>query len=202
VTLDLTGEGVLVVGAGAVALRKLRGLPRGVGPVRVVAPEAAPGVRAWIRGRRAEFLERPFRPSDVAGARLVFCCASDPAVNARAAKAARRRGAWVCDASETGGGDFAVPATLRAGGLHLTLSTEGASPAAAAALKKLFAARLEASDLQWLLAELGRLRPALKASPARKAALLERLEHAHAFEAALKPRTPARRERLRRLLRP
>jgi precorrin-2 dehydrogenase / sirohydrochlorin ferrochelatase len=138
-TLDLVGATVVVVGAGAVALRKLKGLPRGLKRVTIVAPEFSGAVRSWARSRpEAKLVRRGFERGDLKGCRLLFCCADDAGINASAARQARAKGIWVCQSSQPEEGDLQVPAVLRAGGLHLTLSTGGASPALGKALRAHF----------------------------------------------------------------
>jgi siroheme synthase (precorrin-2 oxidase/ferrochelatase) len=70
---------------------------------------------------------------------------------------------WCCSASDPGEGDFTVPAVWRSGSLVLTVSTTGASPALAAALRDRAAEALgpAAAGLAALLAE---LRPLVLAS--------------------------------------
>jgi precorrin-2 dehydrogenase/sirohydrochlorin ferrochelatase len=199
--LDLRGARVVVLGAGRVALQKLKGLPAGLERALVVAPQARPALAAWAAKRPwVELALRTLRAADLKGCRLLFCCADDAPANAQAAGWARGRGAWVCQAAEGPAGDLQVPAQFKAGGLRLTLSTGGASPALAKALRRRLQAQLSASDLAWLLAQLRRRRAALKSDPAAKRALLRRLTAPAALDLALAPRRADRRRRLRSLL--
>ncbi len=200
--LDLSGATVLVMGAGAVAWQKLQGLPAGLGRVRIVAPQASPEVKAWAAKRpEAELLLRPFEPEDLRGCRLLFCCTPDADVNAYAARQAKALGAWVCQAAEPSQGDLRVPAVIRAAGLLLTLSTGGASPALAKALRARIEKLFKGSDLAFVLAELGKRRAALKADPKAKARLLKALTAPKALDLMLAPRSPARHKQLLKLLR-
>ena len=195
--LDLRAARVLVLGAGRVAAQKLKGLPPGLAAVRVFAPQARPGGRAWVRSHAgAAWIKRPLRAGDLKGCRLCFCCSDDPRANARAAAWARARGAWVCQAAEPSQGDLRVPSTFKAAGLSLTLSTGGASPALAKALRLRLQRQLNASDLAWLLAQLGKRRRAFKADPRAKAALLKRLLNGRGLDLALAPRRADRRRAL------
>lgn len=201
-TLDLSGTVVLVLGAGAVALQKLKGLPEGVRAVRIVAPQASPEVKAWAaRHPKARLELRAFEPGDLRGCRLLFCCTSDPEVNAFAARQARALGAWVCQAADPAQGDLRVPAMIRAAGLLLTLSTGGASPALAKALRRRLESQLKAGDLAFVLSELARRRAALKAEPKAKARLLKALTAPKVLDLILAPRSPARRRQILKLLR-
>jgi precorrin-2 dehydrogenase/sirohydrochlorin ferrochelatase len=199
--LDLRGARVLVLGAGRVALQKLKGLPAGVAQALVVAPAARPALKAWAARRPwVKLALRPLKAADLKGCRILFCCADDAAANAQAARWARARGAWVCQAADPSQGDLQVPAQFTAGGLTLTLSTGGASPALAKALRQRLQGQWAASDLAWLLAQLERRRAGLKLAPAAKRALLDRLTAPSSLDLALAPRSAQNRRRLQALL--
>jgi siroheme synthase-like protein len=202
-TLDLSGATVLVLGAGAVAVRKVKGLPAGLKRIRVVAPSVSAAMRDLAK-RRAdlEIAKRVFRGEDLRHCRLVFCCADDAEANAFAALQARALGIWVCQASDPGLGDLRVPAVVRAGGIALTLSTRGASPALAKALRVHFEKSLKASDLAWFLSRLGALRPKMKSDPVYKARVVKRLADPATVARVLAPRSKSARQRLEALLKP
>lgn len=202
-TLDLAGATVVVIGAGAVALRKLKGLPKGLGRVTIVAPDLSGALRSWARSRpEVKLVRRGFERGDLKGCRLLFCCTDDAGINASAARQARAQGIWVCQSSRPEEGDLQVPAVLRAGGLRLTLSTGGASPALAKALRAHFEATLNASDLRWFLRQLEVRRTKMKSDPEFKARLLKRLLAPGVLTRILAPRSAAGRRRLQSLLKP
>jgi siroheme synthase (precorrin-2 oxidase/ferrochelatase) len=80
------------------------------------------------------------------------------------------------------------------------LSTGGASPALAKALRLRLQKQLNASDLAWLLAQLGKRRQTFKADPLAKATLLKRLLGGRGLDLALAPRRADRRRALKALL--
>lgn len=199
--LDLSRALVVVLGAGQVAAQKLKGLPEGTQQIRVVAPQAHGDVQAWLKSHpEVEYLNRSFEPGDLRGCRVLFCCTPDKELNAYAARQAKALGAWVCQAAEPDQGDLRVPAVIAAGGLQLTLSTGGASPAIAKALRQHFEKALKASDLAFVLAELKKLRPAMKLDAKLKAALLKGLASPKTIEMMLLPRNKARHAALQKLL--
>lgn len=151
IELDLRGKSVLVVGLGRVGRRKAAGLV-GAG-ARVVGVDPAAALADVPGG--VEVRAEPYRPEQIGGMSLVFAAAT-AAVNRRVVADARRAGVWVSSASDPGAGDFAVPAVWREGPLTLTVSTSGASPALAAALRDRLAEALgpAAAGLAALLAEL------------------------------------------------
>ena len=89
---DLNGRPVAVVGAGAVALRKIRLLLRTGARVTVIAPHAHGDVAALAKHEALTWLPRPFETGDVAGAALVFGATDDAAVNRAISAAAQAAG--------------------------------------------------------------------------------------------------------------
>lgn len=126
VTLNLDGVACLVVGAGAVGVRKAATLTAAGAVVTVVAPER----------------NREFRPGDCAGHRLVVAATDDPAVNAAVEADAHAHGAWCNRADRSDGGDVAFAAVHRAGDVTVGVSTGGADPARARLVRDRIAALL------------------------------------------------------------
>lgn len=138
--LDLRGLPVVVVGGGAVAARKVRGLLRAGARVTVVAREVyAP----LARDSRIRTLRRAFYPASLNGARLVFAATDDAALNARIARLARRKRIWANVAAPPEAGDALVPACVRQGRICVAISTGGASAAAARNLRRELSGRLD-----------------------------------------------------------
>ena len=134
--LNLKGRAVLVVGGGAVAERKVRGLlAAGADDVRVVSPECAPKLLELAKAGRIRLSRRPFREEDASGCLLVFAATNAPETQRQIRDAARSAGAIVNIADAPEDCDFQVPATLRQGDIVITAATSGASPALAAFIR-------------------------------------------------------------------
>lgn len=131
--LDLTGQPVVVVGGGQVATRKVRTLLRAGAAVTVIAPVLTPALRRTKRLRR---IRRCYRPGDLRGARLAIAATDDLAVNERVCREAARRRVLVNCIAPPAAGHFIVPSQVRRGGIHLAISTGGASPAFAKQLRR------------------------------------------------------------------
>jgi precorrin-2 dehydrogenase/sirohydrochlorin ferrochelatase len=114
----------VVVGGGGVAVRKARKLFQAGADVVVVSPEVLPE----LEDMSVEVHERPYEHGDLEGADLVFVATDSREVNAAVAREARARGVRSNVADRPTEGDFAVPSTLRRGGLQVAVSTGGASP--------------------------------------------------------------------------
>jgi precorrin-2 dehydrogenase / sirohydrochlorin ferrochelatase len=138
IELNLHERAVLVVGLGVVGRRKAQGL--GAAGARVIGvdldPEAGRAVRTMLSesGLAIEVRIEPYGAAHLGGVSLVFATASET-VNRQVVADARKAGIWVNSASEPNEGNFTLPAIWREGPLTLTVSTAGASPALAAALR-------------------------------------------------------------------
>ncbi len=153
IELKLKGRTAVVVGLGPVGRRKAESLAAAGARVIGVDPAAGSSEQATLAG--IEVVARPYQAEQLHGASLVI--AAGPAeVNGQVVADARRIGAWVCSTSDPEAGDFQVPAVWTSGPLVLTVSTSGASPALAAALRDRAAQALgpAAAGLASLLAEL------------------------------------------------
>lgn len=132
VFLDLRGKHCVVVGSGAVALRKVEGLLEAGAAVTVIAPQ--PGTLP----EEVRVLGRAYQPGDLAGAWLAIAATNDAEVNAAVAREAEERGILVNVVDEPLSCSFILPALLRRGALCLAISTGGASPTLARRLREQF----------------------------------------------------------------
>jgi siroheme synthase-like protein len=129
--LDLSGRRCVVVGGGEVANRKARKLLQARARVVVISPE----IGAELESVAVEVHRRPYREGDLEGAYLAFAATDSREANAAVAREAKERGIPVNVADRPSDGDFALPATLRRGGLQVAVSTGGASPTLARKIK-------------------------------------------------------------------
>jgi siroheme synthase-like protein len=136
VFLDLAQRRCLVVGGGPVAEGKVAGLLAAGARVTVVSPTVTERLAAWAASGRIAHTARPYRSGDLAGRQLVFTATDDPAVTAAVAVDGRARGVWVNAADDPTHCDFILPAVIRRGRLAVAVSTGGASPAAARAIRE------------------------------------------------------------------
>jgi precorrin-2 dehydrogenase/sirohydrochlorin ferrochelatase len=130
--LSLVGRLVVVVGAGGVGLRKVRGLlAGGADRVRVVAPAIHPEMPADV-----ERVNESYHPKHLKDASLVFAATNSPDINRSIVENARKIGALACraDVEHESGSDFSTPAVLRTGEMLITVST-GGNPALSALVR-------------------------------------------------------------------
>ena len=144
---DLKNKDCLVVGGGTLAFHKAQALLRCGARVTVTAPRLAPGFK---RRQGMILRRRPFRASDLAGARrpwLVVAATDNAETNRRVSALCARRRVWVNVVDRPALCSFILPAVARRGRLTLAVSTGGASPA----LAKYVGARLK----RWVGPEYG-----------------------------------------------
>jgi precorrin-2 dehydrogenase len=129
--LDLEGRSCLVVGAGPVGLEKAAGLVDCGAQVTVVAPRAVPGIAEL----GVDWLARRYVTADLDGRFLVIAATSDTVVNRRVFADAEARG-LLCNVADVPDlCSVILPAVHREGPIAVAVSTGGASPALAQALR-------------------------------------------------------------------
>ena len=129
--MDVRGKRVLMCGAGAVALRKTRGLLEAGAEVIVVAPEGDPE----FLDLPVKWVKRKVRIADVNGFTMVFAATNDRHVNQSISTAAAKEGIPVNVADKPGDCAFLVPARVRRGSLQVAISTSGENPKLAVEIK-------------------------------------------------------------------
>ena len=136
VFLDLRNRKCVVVGGGAVAERKVRGLLAAGADVTVIAPVASGSLEGLAAAGRVRLNRRAFDTSDTKDAFLVFAATDIMSVNDEVERAAGESGIPVNRSDGTSAGGFSVPATLRRGRFQVAVSTGGASPAYARLIRR------------------------------------------------------------------
>ena len=136
VNLNITDKLCLVIGGGAVALRKTKGLMAGGARIRVISPEVHPELSLLAQNEDIEWFERGFVEGDLEGAFLVFATTNKHDVQALIAEEASKYSVLMNSADDPRNSDFHVPAHFRRGRMLVTVSTGGGSPALAKKIRK------------------------------------------------------------------
>lgn len=131
VALRLAGRPCLVVGGGELAAHKAAGLLAARAGVTVVAPK--PG--ASMRALPVRLVERPYRPSDLAGCWLAFAASGNVALDRAVFADAEAAGIFCNVPDDLAACAFYLPAIARAGSVSLAVSSDGTSPALASLLR-------------------------------------------------------------------
>ena len=136
VFLDVADHPCLVVGGGPVAEGKVAGLLAAGARVTVVSPTVTARLAGWAAEGRVLHLAREYRAGDVEGRRLALVATDDATVTRAVVADGRARSVWVNAADQPARCDFILPAVIRRGRLTVAVSTGGASPAAARAIRE------------------------------------------------------------------
>jgi precorrin-2 dehydrogenase/sirohydrochlorin ferrochelatase len=144
--LKLDGRTVLVVGAGAVAERKVGSLLEAGARVRVVAPEATEELQRQARGGIIEWIPRGFEEQDTDGAWLVFAATGDAETQRRAAAAADARGTFVVAVDDPPNASAYSGAVVRRRPFLIAISSSGQSPALTRVLREIIEQILPGED--------------------------------------------------------
>ena len=160
--VDLSDRLVVIIGGGAVAVRKAQGLlAAGATMVRCVAMQFHADMPSVVQ-RIAE----TFEPRHLDTAWLVFAATDVPAVNEQVVREAHRRNLLVnrADADEEQPGDFVTPAIWRSEAVLVGVSA-GGSPALAAAMRDDLAKKIDPRHVH-MAAAMQELRPLIRTNVA------------------------------------
>jgi siroheme synthase-like protein len=102
----------------------------------VVSPALSPELAALAAAGRIAHVPRAYAEGDLAGAVLAFAATDDGAANAQIAREGRARGVWVNAADDPAHCDAILPAVVHRGAVTVAVSTGGASPALARAVRE------------------------------------------------------------------
>ncbi len=134
VSLDVRGRACLVVGGGRVAARKAGALLSCGADVTVVAPSLSDEMEHLVPSLHA-VERRPYRSGDASAFRLVVTATGITDVDAAVFAEADAAGVWVNGADDPAHSSFILPAVHRDGGVTVSVSTGGLSPALASWLR-------------------------------------------------------------------
>ncbi|MCD6304750.1 MAG: bifunctional precorrin-2 dehydrogenase/sirohydrochlorin ferrochelatase [Deltaproteobacteria bacterium] len=158
--VQLEGMTALVVGGGAVALRKVETLLAFGAAVSIVSRDLVPELRERVDDGTIRFLGRDMTDSFFERVSLVIAATDDAGLNRRVSEVARKRGLLVNAVDQPADCTFIVPSIVRRGDFLIAISTSGKSPALSKKIRK----RLEAQfgdEYARFLSLMGRVRRAV-----------------------------------------
>ena len=136
VNLDVQKRPCLVVGGGAVGIRKVDTLCASGAVVTVVSPRLDPRLVTLAASHTICIHKRTYRASDLDGMFLVIGATDDEALNQSIKNDADNAGILCNIADRPDACHFILPAIVHQGDLVITISTSGKSPAFAKKLRK------------------------------------------------------------------
>jgi len=134
----------LIVGAGKVALRKIKSLLDAKVDVTVVAPGSEAEIKKLSSERAINLHEREFKSSDVENMFVVFAATNDRGINREVLTLCKSKKILCCcvDGNWTES-DFVSPATFRESGLTISVSSGGKSCRRSRLIKETLAKHIE-----------------------------------------------------------
>jgi precorrin-2 dehydrogenase len=134
--LELVGKPTVVIGAGAVAARKVRSLCDAGAKVAVIAKAVKDDFVQYCKGLDYELITESYSKDCLKGAVIAIASTNDEGLNREIYNDCRSLGVLcnVVDVPELC--DFYVPATVKRGDLQIAISTDGHCPAYAAFLRR------------------------------------------------------------------
>jgi siroheme synthase-like protein len=136
VFLEMKDRRCVVIGGGAVAERRVKGLVAVGANITVISPAITEGLQNMLTQGAIRHVAREYRTGDRAGYDLVFVATDNSEINAAVAAEAPSLRIWVNSADDPDHCDFILPAVIRRGELAVAVSTGGVSPAAARAIRE------------------------------------------------------------------
>ncbi len=136
VNLNITDKLCLVVGGGAVALRKTKSLLASGAKIRLISPEVLAELNVLAQSKEIEWFERGFVEGDLKGVFLVFAATNNPDVQVLIVEEAAKYSVLLNSADDPRNSHFHVPAHFRRGKMLVTVSTGGGSPALAKKIRQ------------------------------------------------------------------
>ena len=146
VYLNLRGRRCVIVGGGAVAEGKISRLLGSGADIRVVSPDATPGIRQFADDGAVHWERRKYEEGDLDGAFVAIAATNLREVNRRIFEEAEQRGVMLNAVDDPPNCSFIAPSIVQRGPVTLAISTSGVSPALARKLRE----SLQTSDaLAW-----------------------------------------------------
>jgi len=136
INLNISGQLCVVIGAGAVAARKIAALLPCEARIRIISPELSVGVKQIVNEHKLEWVSRAYLRGDLQGAALAFALTDRPEVQQQITTEAIEQGIPINIADNPSACTFQTAATVRRGDLLISISTGSGSPALAAAIRK------------------------------------------------------------------
>lgn len=134
--LELKGRRVVVIGGGAVAVRKAQSLLETGARLVVVAERIDKMMTALCRSKNAELIKAKYSKEYLAGAVLAVAATNNHQLNRRIYKDCQALEVLCNVVDEPELCDFFVPAVVKRGDLQIAVGTEGNCPAYAGHIRK------------------------------------------------------------------
>ncbi|MGM0906242.1 MAG: siroheme synthase CysG [Pseudomonadota bacterium] len=120
-------QAVLVVGGGAIALRKVRLLLEAGARITVLAPQLHKELKA-LDGQYIHCIEQTFGGQNLNAYRMIIAATADSQINKKIYQSAQEVGVWVNAVDDPDHGNFIIPAIVDRSPLLVAISSSGQAP--------------------------------------------------------------------------
>jgi len=135
--LKLSGKQALVVGAGAIAVLRVRQLRSAGAKVTVIAPKVSAGMEELAKAGTIDLVRRGFERDDLSRRYFIVIAATDDPVAQKAVSEEAERHGILCNVVDNPECcNFYTPAVVERGDLKIAISTNGRSPFLAGKLRR------------------------------------------------------------------
>ncbi len=148
--LNLEGRRCIVLGGGAVALRKVRTLLEAGAEVILLSPVASEELCGLAETGRLIWRQETYRQGALPQGFLLIAATDDEQANRQAIGEAKAAGMLVNAPAQPELSDFSVPAKLKRGELLITVSTGDHSPACARWIREILEDEFTEDFASWL----------------------------------------------------
>jgi precorrin-2 dehydrogenase/sirohydrochlorin ferrochelatase len=182
--LELSGRRVVVIGGGAVAVRKAQALLAADARLVVVAERIDNMLTTICRGKNAELIRSKYSKDYLSGAVLAVAATNNHELNKQIYKDCQELEVLCNVVDEPELCDFFVPAVVRRGDLQIAVGTEGHYPAYAGHIRKKLE-KIFTEEHGQFLSELEIVRKRIfndVSNPAERKSILGRLADDKSFE--------------------
>lgn len=138
----LTNETVLIVGGGAIALRKITLITKSDANVRVIAPDIRPEIK---NNPKCECILRPFKTSDLDGIKLVIAATEIELLNREVSELAKEKGLLVNVVDSPGLCNVIFPSIVDRSPLVIAITSSGQAPVLARSIRAKLESTIPAS---------------------------------------------------------
>ncbi|MHC4477987.1 MAG: precorrin-2 dehydrogenase/sirohydrochlorin ferrochelatase family protein [Planctomycetota bacterium] len=134
--LEMGGRRAVVIGAGAVAVRKVQALLAAGARVVVVAEHIDEKLRGLWKGKNPELIKAKYTKDNLVGASIAIAATNNHTLNQQIYKDCQELEVLCNVVDEPELCDFFVPAVVKRGDLQIAIATEGHCPAYSGHLRK------------------------------------------------------------------
>lgn len=136
INLNLENKDCLVVGAGAVAERKIKRLLDYGAKVAVVSPKSTLGIKRLAKKHKIRLMLRHINIRDINGRFLVISATGERRINSLVSKYCKESDILVNVVDSPKECNFILPSVVKRGDLTVSISTDGVSPALAKKIRR------------------------------------------------------------------